>query len=564
MLDSAISKDQNKTKIKSAGIMNNNLLQELNISDGLLKLHDSKQNKELGFTRSERSENNLLGLLPDVVMSLQEQVDRSYLQYKRFKNAFEKNIYLRCLHDANERLFYALVSQNLTEMLPIIYTPTVGDVVQEYSNEFRKARGLYISYPDRYKIVEILKKNKKNLDVIVVSDSQGVLGIGDQGVGGIEIPVAKLMVYTLCAGISPDRHLPIVLDVGTDNQKLLDDPLYLGWRHKRVSGEDYYEMLDLFVNAIKEVYPEVFLHWEDFGRDNAIYNLNKYRNALPSFNDDIQGTAAVTCSALISASKKAALAFSKQKIVFYGAGSAALGIADMIVQIMMQEGLTKEQAKSRIWVLDSKGLLRSDRKDLNSYKQAYMRDKDYDKTDLHGVVSYVKPTTLIGCSTDSGSFTKEIINIMSEFNDRPIIFPLSNPTKLAEAVPVDILNWSDGRALVATGSPFEPVIYKNKKYIISQCNNALVFPGIGLGMILSRANFLSDEMLLAASFALSEYAKQHKDVPDDALLPQLELAPEVSEFIADHLIKQAVKEKVSNVGESFDFQRHYKDYKWIA
>ena len=571
---SEVIKSKNKSKNKS-----NKILQELEIKKGLLILHNSKENKELAFSRAEREKYGLLGLLPDVVMSLQEQVDRSYLQYERFESAFEKNIYLRCLHDANEQLFYALVSQNLIEMLPIIYTPTVGEVVQKYSLEFRKSRGLYIAYPDRNNIEKILENYKKdleentniniNIDVIVVSDSQGILGIGDQGVGGIEIPIAKLMVYTLCAGISPDRHLPIVLDVGTDNQKLLDDPLYLGWRNKRVSGKDYFQMLDLFVKAVKKVFPKVFLHWEDFGRDNAIYNLHRYRTVLPSFNDDIQGTAAVTCSALISASKKSNIPFSQQKIVFYGAGSAALGIADMIVQIMVREGLSKDEAKSRIWVLDSKGLLHSDREDLNAYKQAYMRDLKQDDSvyeyknnyDLSGVISCVKPTTLIGCSTHAGAFTKEIVGLMAEYNKYPIIFPLSNPTSLAEAVPEDILNWSNGKALVASGSPFDPVVYNNQKHIISQCNNALVFPGIGLGMILSKANILSDDMLLAASFALSNYS-DNKEL--GALLPGLGEAPEVSSFIAKAVIKQAVKEGSSNVGDSFDFERHYKDYKWIA
>ncbi len=271
------------------------LLQNLNITDGLFEIYNPRENKGLSYDAQERESLGLLGHLPHAVFTMKEQVSRAYLQYQRFDGLFEKSIYLRCLHDTNEHLFYSLVKEHLTEMIPVIYTPTVGEAVQKYSLEFRRPRGLYIAYPDRYKMLEILKqRTNKNVDIIVASDSQGVLGIGDQGVGGMEIPVAKLMVYTLCAGISPRNHLPIVLDVGTDNQELLDDPLYVGWRNKRISGDAYYEMMDLFIAAVKEVFPKTFLHWEDFGRDNAIYNLDKYREVLPSFNDDIQGTAAAS------------------------------------------------------------------------------------------------------------------------------------------------------------------------------------------------------------------------------------------------------------------------------
>ena len=462
-------------------VIKDEILSEIVINEGMLRVYSSRENKELAFTKVEREKLGLFGRLPGVIMSVSEQVARAYRQYNRFDSFFEKNIYLRCLHDANEVVFYSLVRKHLIEMIPVIYTPTVGDVVQEFSLEFRKPRGLYIAYPDKDKMVEILRQStNKDVDIIVVSDSQGVLGIGDQGVGGIEIPVAKLMVYTLCAGVSPKRHLPIVLDVGTDNKKLLEDPLYLGWRNKRISGDAYYEMMDLFIDAVREVFPEVFLHWEDFGRDNAIYNLEKYRTVLPSFNDDIQGTAAVTCSALIGACKVAKMKFSEQKIVFYGAGAAALGIADMIVQFMCKEGLTQEEAKARIWVLDSKGLLTSARDNLNAYKQSYMRDIDFDldkyninwkdnniQSDLTNVVEYIKPTTLIGCSTDAGAFNANIIKMMADNNlnncARPIIFPLSNPTKLAEAVPQDIIELTAGRALIATGSPFDSVEYQDKK-----------------------------------------------------------------------------------------------------
>jgi malate dehydrogenase (oxaloacetate-decarboxylating) len=545
------------------------LLQNLNITDGLFQIYNPRENRGLTYDIQERESLGLLGHLPSATFTMKEQVARAYLQYQRFDGLFEKSIYLRCLHDTNEHLFYSLVKKHLTEMIPVIYTPTVGEAVQKYSLEFRRPRGLYIAYPDRYKMVEILEqRTNKNVDIIVVSDSQGVLGIGDQGVGGMEIPVAKLMVYTLCAGISPRNHLPIVLDVGTDNQELLDDPLYVGWRNKRVSGDAYYEMMDLFIAAVKEVFPKTFLHWEDFGRDNAIYNLEKYREVLPSFNDDIQGTAAVTCSALISASDKAGIRFSEQKIVFYGAGAAALGISDMIVQIMQKEGLTKEQAKLRIWIIDSKGLLISDRADLNSYKQAYMRDLGVDnisdfnllrqkgeKIGLQEVISIIKPTTLIGCSTQSGAFHEDMIKVMAHEHANPIIFPLSNPTKLSEACPQDLIDWSEGRALVATGSPFEPALYKGVTYVISQCNNALVFPGIGLGMVLSKAKVLTDNMLLAASFSLSKF--KHNS---GGLLPSIAQAPEVSRVIAKDVLEQAIEDGVARLESGYDFDKLIKPY----
>lgn len=545
------------------------LLQSLNLTKGLFQIHNPRENKGLTYDIGERESLGLLGHLPNATLTMKQQISRAYLQYQRFDGLFEKSIYLRCLHDTNEHLFYALVKEHLTEMIPVIYTPTVGEAVQKYSLEFRRPRGLYIAYPDRYKIVEILNQSaNKDVDIIVVSDSQGVLGIGDQGVGGMEIPVAKLMVYTLCAGVSPKNHLPIVLDVGTDNQELLDDPLYVGWRNKRISGDAYYEMMDLFIEAVKEVFPKTFLHWEDFGRDNAIYNLEKYREVLPSFNDDIQGTAAVTCSALISASDKAGISFSEQKIVFFGAGAAALGIADMIVQIMQKEGLTKEQAKSRIWIIDSKGLLISDRTDLNTYKQAYMRDLESDnisdlnllkqkgeKIGLKEVISIIKPSTLIGCSTQSGAFTEDMVKIMANVHPRPIIFPLSNPTTLAEACPQDLINWTEGRALVATGSPFQPALYNGVTHVIGQCNNALVFPGIGLGMVLSKAKVLTDNMLLASSFSLSRF--KHNS---GGLLPSIAQAPEVSRVIAKDLLEQAIEDGVANLEPGYDFNKLFKPY----
>ena len=508
-------------------------------------------NKGTAFTRQERLDFGLLGKLPYQVESIEEQKARAYEQYCARSTDMFRHEYLLNLHNVNETLFYRLVRDNLGEMLPIIYTPTVGEAVKNYSHNYIRARGLYVAYPDRYRMKEIIA-NRTNtfVDIIVASDAEGVLGIGDQGVGGIEIPVAKLMVYSLCGGMNPSRYLPVFLDAGTNNQELLEDPLYLGWRHERVSGKQYDEMLELFVEAVKEAMPNAFLHWEDFGRDNARKNLIRFQEDMCSFNDDMQGTAAVTVAGLLSACQKAGLDFTEQKIVVFGAGTAGLGIADEIVNIMVQKGLTKEEAYQRFWCIDRNGLLTSSVGYMDFQKPYVKNDDDVKRfykqasgeISLLEVVKKVKPTTLIGCSGMAGAFTDDVIKAMAAGFAQPIIFPLSNPTDRCERQPLDIIKLTAGKALIATGSPFKPVGYKGKVYRIAQCNNALVFPGIGLGVVALKSKKLNQNMLWSACRTLANYP-----VKDDGLLPMLNEAYAVSRQVAFAVARQAVLDGLSAV-----------------
>jgi malate dehydrogenase (oxaloacetate-decarboxylating) len=512
-------------------------------------------NKGTAFTQEERETFGLLGKLPYRIETLDEQVKRAHCQFTRYQTSIEKNIYLNELHDTNQVLFYKLVLENLEEMIPIIYTPTVGDAVMNYSEEFRRPRGLCISYPERFKIREILKnRTNPDIDIIVTTDSEGVLGIGDQGIGGLYIPIAKLMVYSLCGGLNPAKHLPIYLDVGTNNQKLLDDPLYLGWRNPRISGSEYDEFIGLFVEAVKAEFPGIFLHWEDFGRENARKNLDRYKNTMCTFNDDMQGTAAVALAGLLSATKAAGIEFKDQRIVIFGAGTAGVGIADQIQASLMQHGLTREEALACFWLIDRDGLLVEGNPGIMDFQAPYARTAEevshWDKNpkgglDLAEVVRRVGPTTLIGCSTCHGAFKKEIIKNMAQQTLRPIIFPLSNPTPLAEADPNDLLLWTEGKALIATGSPFHDVSYRGKKVIIPQCNNALVFPGLGAGIVALKARRLTENMLFAACHALAKYSPIHQN-PNDPLLPSIKDALKISFNIAEAVAEQAVKDGVAD------------------
>ncbi|WP_116964495.1 NAD-dependent malic enzyme [Fastidiosibacter lacustris] len=507
-------------------------------------------NKGTAFSEREREEFGLLGKLPFQIESLEEQKTRAYQQYKSFRSNIGRHSFLKNLHNINETLFYRLVRDNLNEMLPIIYTPTVGEAVMHYSEKFLSPRGLYVAYPDRYKMREILhNRTNSDIDIIVVSDAEGVLGIGDQGVGGIEIPVAKLMVYTLCAGINPGRYLPVFLDAGTNNKHLLEDPLYLGWRHERVRGEKYDEMVQLFIEAVKAEMPDTFLHWEDFGRDNARKNLLKYQNEICSFNDDMQGTAAVALAALISASKHANIEFCDQKFVIFGSGTAGIGIADEIVNALVRLGFTKQQAYDHFWCIDKDGLLIDDQQ-MMDFQRPYARTRELVKDWSHDeqgrislleVVKQAKPTTLIGCSSVANAFSDDVILEMADNIERPIIFTLSNPTSRCERIPQDIIRLTEGRALIATGSPFDDVGYKGKVYRIAQSNNALVFPGIGLGIVAIQAKRFTENMLWAACKALANYSTQD----DDALLPKLSEAYSVSRQVAFAVARQAIEDGVA-------------------
>ncbi len=518
---------------------------------GKILLNNPQLNKGTSFTEQERHVFGLLGKLPVQVEPLEEQVKRAYLQFQGYNNDLQRNIYLNNLHDKNQVLFYKLVSDHLSEMLPLIYTPIVGNAVKQYSREFRQARGLYIAYPYGDRIEEILdNRSHPQIDLIVVTDGEGVLGIGDQGVGGMDIPIAKLMVYTLCGGISPLNTLPILLDVGTDNELLLNDPLYLGLRHKRIRGKEYDDFIQKFIAAIQKKFPHVFLQWEDFGRENAKKNLDLYHDKLCSFNDDIQGTGVVTMATIMAAAKANNSTLKDQRIVIFGAGAAGTGIADQICAGMQHAGMTLQEARARLWLIDRPGLLTTAITDVSPGQRPYLRDKNEvtswalttpNKIDLLDTIKNVRPTILIGCSAQAGAFNQTVIEEMIKHVARPLILPLSNPTDRVEAHPLDVLQWSNGKALIATGSPFPELEFNGKKIRIAQCNNALVFPGIGLGVIATQATRLTDAMLWAACTTLSDCSPILKD-PNAPLLPTLDTARDIARNIACAVGQQAQQE----------------------
>jgi len=493
-------------------------------------------NKGTAFTYEERCALELLGKLPARIETLEEQIVRAYRQYKKYRSDLQRHIYLNNMHDKNEVLFFKLVTEHLAEMLPIIYTPIVGQAVKNFSHEYRQPRGLYISYPDQDKIDFILSnRTHPEISIIVVTDGERVLGIGDQGVGAIGIPIAKLILYTMCGGINPYHTLPILLDVGTNNEKLLKDPLYLGWRNRRIRGEEYDRFIERFVTAVKQHFPNSLLHWEDFGRDNARRILEKYRQDLCTFNDDMQGTAVVALAALLNAVKRLKSNLSSQRVVILGAGTAGVGIADVIVEGMNREGLSLSDARERIWLVDKEGLLTKGVEEIMLFQVPYVR-KEGQKLSLEELVNEVKPTVLIGCSSATGAFTESIVRNMAAFTERPIIFPLSNPNEKAEASPFDLLVWTGGKALIATGSPF------NGQF--AQCNNAFSFPGIGLGLVASKATRLTDSMLWEAVKTLCSCAPSEDNSP---LLPELSQARDVAYKIALAVTKDACRSGFSKL-----------------
>ncbi|OSM96873.1 MULTISPECIES: NAD-dependent malic enzyme [Lonsdalea] len=512
-------------------------------------------NKGSAFTEEERSHFNLTGLLPDAVETIEEQAERAWRQYEGFKNDIEKHVYLRNIQDTNETLFYRLLQGHLSEMMPIIYTPTVGEACEHFSDIYRRARGLFISYPNREHIDDMLQNaTKQNVKVIVVTDGERILGLGDQGIGGMGIPIGKLSLYTACGGISPAYTLPVVLDAGTNNQQLLNDPLYMGWRHPRISGDEYYAFVDEFIQAVKRRWPNVLLQFEDFAQGNAMPLLNRYRDEICSFNDDIQGTAAVALGSLIAASRAAGSQLRDQTVAFLGAGSAGCGIAEQIIAQMVAEGLADEEARSRVFMVDRFGLLTDKLPNLLNFQSPLVQkseniahwDVSSDAISLLEVMQNAKPTVLIGVSGQPGLFTEEIIREMSSNCARPIIMPLSNPTSRVEARPEDIFNWTDGTALVATGSPFAPVTHKGEIYPIAQCNNSYIFPGIGLGVLASGARRITDGMLMAASRALAACSPLAND-GKGGLLPDIEKIQDVSHHIALEVAKIAQEDGVAEV-----------------
>ncbi|CAH2465479.1 MULTISPECIES: oxaloacetate-decarboxylating malate dehydrogenase [Bacillus] len=510
-------------------------------------------NKGVAFTQEEREELGLKGLLPPAVLTLDEQARRAYEQFCSQPDDLLKNVYLTALHDRNEVLFYRILTEHLREMLPIVYTPTVGVAIQRYSHEYRKPRGVYLSVNDPSGIEEAFSNigaTAENIDLVVVTDGEGILGIGDWGVGGINIAIGKLAVYTAAVGIDPSRVLPVILDVGTNREDLLNNPFYIGNRHPRVTGEDYDEFIDTFVQAVGNKFPKALLHWEDFSSRNARKILDKYRHDVCTFNDDIQGTGAVSLAAVLSAVKASGVPLNEHRVVVFGAGTAGIGIADQVRDALVRVGLSEQEAHERFWCIDRNGLITDDMEDLLDFQVPYARKeaevKDWKQSDAIGlaeVVKHVKPTILIGTSTVAGAFKEEIIKEMASHVERPIILPMSNPTPLAEAKPVDLIEWTEGRALVATGSPFDPVTYNGVTYVIGQSNNALIFPGLGLGTIVVRASVMTDGMFAAAAEAVASMVDTSQ--PGAPILPEVEELRNISEMVAIEVAKVAVAEGVA-------------------
>jgi len=524
------------------------------IPRGMDLLNHQGLNKGTAFTEKERTEFGLHGLLPPQVESLDEQVARAYEAYQKKDDDLERHIYLRALQDTNEVLFYRLLLDHIEEMTPMVYTPVVALACEQFSHIYRRPRGLFISYPLRDSIPQLLRNRpNKDVDVIVVTDSERILGIGDQGTGGLGIPIGKLSLYTLIGGIRPERTLPIVLDVGTNNPERLKDPEYLGWRHERITGEAYLDFVEQFVQSVKQELPNTCLQWEDFATPHARPILTRYRDQLLTFNDDIQGTSAVALGAILSAVKVTGKSLKEQQIVMLGAGSAGIGVADGLREAMKQEGLSEEKAASRFWVIDKDGLLHSGRKDLTPeqsvYAQPESRVAGWLRTSkgnigLADVIGKINATVLIGLSTVGGAFSEPIVREMARKVERPIIFPLSNPTSRSEAKAEDLIQWTDGRALVASGSPFAPVSYRGRKIPIAQCNNIYIFPAMGLAVVASGARRVTETMMLAAARELAANSPALKD-QSASLLPPLTELRKVAVEIAVAVGLQAQKDGVA-------------------
>jgi len=533
-------------------------------------IDNPRLNKDNAFTEAERNTFKLTGKIPYQIDTIEAQAARVFAQYQTKATDLERNIFLNTLHDTNETLFYYTVSQHLETMLPIIYTPTISEAVEKFSLVMRRCRGLYICYKDKDRIRDILaNRANQDLDLMVVTDGEGVLGIGDQGIGGMNISIGKLMVYVLCGGINPMRKLAVVLDVGTNNQNLLNDPMYMGWRHERISGEAYDTFIEEFVTAVKEVFPETFLHWEDFGRENARKNLLRYRHDMLTFNDDMQGTGATTLAAVLTALHAAKRNLINERIVFLGAGTAGTGIADQICEAIIGLGIPREEALKQFWLVDRAGLLVDTMPGLTFFQKPYARSAKElnawayagEVPNLEEVVAHIKPTILIGCSTAANAFNENIVCTMAKHTKHPIIMPLSNPTAKAEGHPANLLKWSEGRALIATGSPFGSVEFNGKSIRIGQCNNAFIFPGIGLGVIACKAKQLTDKMLWAAAQALASMCPAYED-PSAPLLPEIDNIRQISHTIAVAVIEQARKENLAGVDDSIGAEQLIREVSW--
>ena len=527
-------------------------------------------NKGTAFTEDERRSFDLLGLLPPHVETLDEQAARAYEAFSAEQSNIDKHIFLRQLQDENETLFYRLLLDYTIEMMPIVYTPVVGEACQKFSHIYRRPRGVFIAYPLRDSMDAIFDDVKQDVDVIVVTDGERILGLGDQGAGGMGIPIGKLSLYTLCGGIHPARTLPILLDLGTNNQERLDDPTYIGWRHERVKGSEYDDFIERFVEAVMRRFPNVLLQWEDFASVDAERILARYRDRLCTFNDDIQGTAAVTTGTILAAITSTGGELPDQRFVMLGAGSAGVGISEQLIRAMIRDGMSEDDARSRFYVINRGGLIHDGRTDLDdihrrlAQRAAGLSDWDCDTSSaiqFPDVVHNAKPTVLVGATGQAGVFTEEIVRKMARHTDRPIIFPLSNPTSRAEATPTDLLKWTDGRAIVATGSPFEPVEYNGQSHTIAQCNNSYIFPAMGTGILASQANRVTDRMFMAAAIALKECSPALKD-PNASLLPALDDIREVSRHIALAVAREAQQQDVAQKTSDTDLVHRIDETMW--
>jgi malate dehydrogenase (oxaloacetate-decarboxylating) len=536
---------------------------------GQAKLFDALTTKGTAFTHAERRKFGLLGLLPTAEKTLAEQVEHCWCEFSTRRDDLDKHIYLRALQDRNETLFYRVLRDHIPETMPIVYTPTVGEACQRFSEIYRRPRGLFVSYPDRECLREVLgNRPQRDIDVIVVTDGQRILGLGDQGIGGMGIPIGKLSLYTLIGGIDPARTLPIVLDVGTDNVELLEDPQYLGWRHRRISDDDYYAFIDEFVATVREELPDVLLQWEDFATAHALPILDRYRDKLLTFNDDIQGTAAVALGALHGAAKVAGRPLSQQQVVMLGAGSAGTGVLDMVHREMVAQGLSEQEASARIWVVDIQGLLTDDRTDLTAEQRKFAQPANRvanwglaRPAQLADVVHHVDVGVLLGLSTAAGAFTEEIVRELAGKTERPIIFPLSNPTSRAEAHPAELDEWTDGRALIATGSPFAPLRRDGVERPIAQCNNVYIFPAMGLAVTAAQATRVTDDMMRVAAATLGD-ASPALTSPDQPLLPAWSDVPDVAVHIAHAVGVQAVADGVAPKRSADELTERIAQVRW--
>ena len=524
-------------------------------------------NKGTAFTLEERKELGLIGLLPPYVQTIEEQAAQTYAQMQTKANDLEKRLFLMEIFNTNRTLFYYLFSQHLEEFNPIVYDPTIADTIEGYSDLFvdpQYAGYLDINHPE---IIEATLKNAagdREIRLIVVTDAEGILGIGDWGTNGVDISVGKLMVYTGAAGIDPSMVLPLVIDAGTNREELRNNPNYLGNRHERVRGDRYYDFIDQFVQTAERLFPKLYLHWEDFGRLNAANILEKYRKQIPTFNDDIQGTGIVTLGGIFGSLDISGEKLTDQVYLCYGGGTAGAGIASRVLREMVSEGLSEEEAYKRFFMVDKQGLLFDDMDDLTPEQKPFAKKRadfsNADKlTDLLEVVKTVKPTILVGTSTQPNTFTKEIVEAMCENTERPMIFPLSNPTKLAEASAKDLIEWSDGKAFVATGIPADTVSYKGVDYVIGQANNALIYPGLGLGMLASEASLLTDEMIGAAAHSLSGIVNPGQ--PGAPVLPPFKYVADVSIKVAEAVAKKAQEQGLARAKET-DMAKAVRDLKW--